>query len=45
MSLIPAISSYLKVPYQLAVGQVIGSSPISSTKKETTPNGVVFLFG
>ena len=24
--------------------KVIGSSPISSTKKETTPNGVVFLF-
>ena len=25
--------------------KVIGSSPISSTKKKTTPFGVVFLFG
>jgi hypothetical protein len=28
----------------LAVGQVIGSSPISSTKKNTHPNGWVFFF-
>ena len=29
----------------LDVRKVIGSSPISSTKKKTHPNGWVFLFG
>jgi len=32
------------IQHPLDVRKVIGSSPISSTKKETTPFGVVFLF-
>ena len=33
------------VEHALDVRRVSGSSPLSSTKKETTPKGVVFLFG